>query len=148
MPARIERLSGLPAGLLDPLVADSERAGVRFVRRLVEEWASGRNRFDRPGEALFAARLDGQVVGVCGLNVDPYTATPRVGRVRHLYVLSAYRRLGAGQRLVAEVVAVARSRFDTLRLRTENEAAARLYERMGFERRPDVADCTHLMGLR
>jgi ribosomal protein S18 acetylase RimI-like enzyme len=145
---RIERLSELPSEVLGPLVADSEQAGLRFVRRLAEEWASGRNRFDRSGEALFGAVVDGRMVGVCGLNVDPYTAAPGVGRVRHLYVLSAYRKLGVGQRLVAEVVVAAGGTFGTLRLRTENEGAARLYERMGFRRCADLADCTHLMELR
>lgn len=145
---RIERLNELPTEALGPLVADSEQAGLRFVRRLLDEWASGRNRFDRPGEALFGAVVDGPMVGVCGLNVDPYTAEPGVGRVRHLYVLSAYRKLGVGQRLVAEVVVAAQGTFGTLRLRTENQAAARLYERMGFRRCADLADCTHLMELR
>ena len=145
---RIERLSELPSEALGPLVADSEQAGLRFVRRLAEEWASGRNRFDRSGEALFGAVVDGRMVGVCGLNVDPYAAAPGVGRVRHLYVLSACRRLGTGERLVAEVIAAARGRFGTLRLRTENEAAARLYERMGFRWCAGLADCTHLMELR
>lgn len=145
---RIERLSELPSEALGPLVADSEQAGLRFVRRLAEEWASGRNRFDRPGEVLFGAVVDGRMVGVCGLNVDPYAAAPGVGRVRRLYVLSACRRLGTGERLVAEVIAAARGRFGTLRLRTENEAAARLYERMGFRRCAGLADCTHLMELR
>ena len=145
---RIERLSELPSEALGPLVADSEQAGLRFVRRLAEEWASGRNRFDRSGEALFGAVVEGRMVGVCGLNVDPYTTAPRVGRVRHLYVLSAYRKLGLGQRLVAEVVVAAQGTFGTLRVRTENEGAARLYERMRFRRCADLADCTHLMELR
>ncbi|HEY7653522.1 MAG TPA: GNAT family N-acetyltransferase [Methylomirabilota bacterium] len=144
----IARLSELPSEALGPLVAESEQAGLRFVRRLVEEWAGGRNRFDRPGEACFAALVDGRLVGVCGLNVDPYTAEPGVGRVRHLYVLSAYRKLGVGARLVAEVIAAGRGPFGMLRLSTQNEAAARLYERMGFRRCADVADCTHLMELR
>jgi len=144
----IERLSELPADLLGPLVAESERAGLRFVRRLAHEWTSGRNRFDRPGEGFFAAVVDGRMIGVCGLNVDPYASAPTVGRVRHLYVLSASRKASVGQRLVREVVAAARGPFGMLRLRTENEAAARLYERMGFRRCADVADCTHLMELR
>src|SRR5262249_24547026 len=126
----------------------------------------GRNRFDRPGEACFVARamrrvaraerqtpprakIDdaGQVIGVCGLNTDPYSAVPRVGRVRHLYVLVAYRNAGVGQRLGGAVIAAARGPFDTLRLRTSNPAAARLYERVGFRPCADVPDCTHVMEL-
>ena len=144
----IERLSELPADRLGPLVAESEQVGLRFVRRLADEWTSGRNRFDRPGEALFAAVVEGRMIGVCGLNVDPYAGAPTVGRVRHLYVLSDHRKVGVGQRLVREVVAAARGPFGMLRLCTENPAAARLYERMGFRRCTDVAACTHLMELR
>ena len=96
----IERLHDLSGDSLGALVAESERAGSRFVRRLVDEWVTDANRFDRPGEALFAAWVDGQLVAVCGLNVDPYSAEDRVGRVRHLYVLSAFRRLGVGRQLV------------------------------------------------
>jgi GNAT superfamily N-acetyltransferase len=147
MPVLVERVTREPADSLDRLVAESERHGQRFVRRLVDEWASGVNRFDRPGEAFFVARLDGRVVGVCGLNVDPYAARPGIGRVRHLYVEVAHRRHGVGRELVAAVVAAARGRFDTLRLRTSNPEAARLYERMGFSRRQDVDECTHVMAL-
>jgi len=45
------------------------------------------------------------------------------------------------------VMAAARGTFDTLRLRTENSNAARLYEQMGFRRCGGVADCTHIMEL-
>ena len=55
----IERLQDLPSDALGALVAESEEAGVRFVRRLLDEWTRGANRFDRPGEALFAARVAG-----------------------------------------------------------------------------------------
>ena len=50
------------------LLSESEGAGLRMVRRLVHEWETGTNRFDKPGEALFGAWLDGRLVGVCGLN--------------------------------------------------------------------------------
>jgi uridine kinase len=143
---RVERLVGPPASVLDALVVESEAEGRRFVRRLAEEWASGANRFDGPGEALFVAWQGGRAVGVCGLNVDPYATTPGVSRVRHLYVLRAARRLGVGRALVAAVIDAARGAFDELRLRTGNLAAAALYEAMGF-RRTDTADCTHVMEL-
>lgn len=143
----IERLSDLPPEF-DALVGESEQAGWRFMRRLAEEWTSGANRFDAAGEAFFAALIDGRVIGVCGLSVDPYAKAQGVGRVRHLYVLSAYRRLGVGRQLVGRVIETARGRFDILRLSTQNPAAAQPYERLGFRRCVGAADCTHLMELR
>lgn len=144
----VERLAQSPADCLGALIAESEAGGLRLVRRLIDEWTSGANRFDRPGEALFVARIAGEIVGVCGLNLDPYAAAPTIGRVRHLYVLLAHRRRGIGRRLMGEVVAAARGRFDRLHLRTRNPAAASLYERLGFRRRDDVPDCTHVLDLR
>jgi GNAT superfamily N-acetyltransferase len=147
MTPRIDRLADpLPEGLAT-LLADDERGGTRFVRRLVDEWASRTNRFDRPGEALFGAWIGEQLVGVCGLNVDPYATAQQVGRVRRLYVLTAFRRLGVGRRLVIEVIAAAGGRFDSLRLRTFNPAAAGLYETMGFRPSGGATDHTHAMEL-
>ena len=145
--ARIERLPELPADRVAPLITESEQAGLRFVRRLAEDWATGRNRFDRPGEALFGALTGGHLVGVCGLNVDPYAAEPRVGRVRHLYVLTAHRRLGVGRQLVVTVVAAAHGPFAMLRLSTANPESAGIYEALGFRRQTADAHCTHVMAL-
>jgi hypothetical protein len=96
MEVEVARLFDLPAAALAPLVAESEQDGWRFVRRLAEEWADGTNRFDRPGEALLAAWMDGALIGVCGLNVDPYAGEPTIGRVRRLYVLRRLRGRGSG----------------------------------------------------
>jgi GNAT superfamily N-acetyltransferase len=145
--ANVERLSGVPSETLDVLLAESEREGSRFVRRILDEWAAGTNRFDQPGEALFTARLGDRLIGVCGLNVDPYAAAANVGRVRRLYVLSAYRRLGVGRQLVLAVLQAARGRFDVLRLRTTNPEAARLYESLGFTPSATTDDCTHVIDL-
>jgi GNAT superfamily N-acetyltransferase len=146
-PALFERLHDLPADGVRELLADSEASGSRIVRRLVDEWADGTNRFDRPGEALFAAWVAGRLVGVCGLNVDPYAGDARIGRVRHLYVLTPLRRHGVGRRLVARVIEAAGNRFESLRLRTNNEAASRLYEAIGFRARDDAGEYTHVMDL-
>jgi GNAT superfamily N-acetyltransferase len=147
MDVTVERLTDLPPDALAALVAESERDGWRFVRRLSDEWAAGTNRFDHPGEALFGAWAAGRLVGVCGLNVDPYTADGTDGRVRRLYVLAAFRRLGVGRRLVRAVVAAARGRFGSLRLRTESREAAAFYEGLGF--RPVCRpDCTHTLELK
>lgn len=146
-PATVERTIGrLPAGVTT-LAAEAEREGVAFVRRLVEDWESGANRFDRPGEALFAAWSDEQLAGVCGLNVDPYVDDRGVGRVRHLYVALAHRRFGVGRALVTAVVDAGRGRFDRLRLSTSNPAAASLYTRLGFRETPGEGHATHVLDL-
>jgi GNAT superfamily N-acetyltransferase len=141
---RIERLGELDEAGFDTLHAESEGAGLRFLRRLADEWASGANRFDRPGAVLLAARVGSALVAIGGLNLDPYARAARVGRVRHVYVLSACRRLGIGQALVARIIATARGHFDTLRLSTSNPAAARLYERLGFHPSSGDAHGTHV----
>jgi GNAT superfamily N-acetyltransferase len=143
---RCARLHELASPDVAVLVAESEQAGLSLVRRLVSEWGDGSNRFDRPGEAVFGAWVSERLVGVCGLNIDPYAGDPRVGRVRHLYVLEASRRLGVARVLMAEVLGAARGRFETLRLSTSNPAAARLYESLGF-RRADGPHCTHARAL-
>jgi GNAT superfamily N-acetyltransferase len=144
--AAIGPLADLASAEVAALVADSERAGLRLVRRLVEEWTDGTNRFARPGEVLLGARIDGRLVGVCGLNVDPYLSDARVGRVRHLYVLASCRRLGVARQLMTRIIEAAQGSFDTLRLSTSNPAAARLYETLGF-RSIAVSHCTHLMAV-
>src|SRR5262249_45428552 len=113
----IERLTHLTPELLAGPIAESEAHGLHFVRRLTDEWVNGVNRFDRPGEALFAVREDAEIVAVGGLNVDPYAIDPATGRVRHLYVVAAHRRRGLGAPLVTESIAAAPRPLPTLRLR-------------------------------
>jgi len=82
----IERVECPPIDQLNPLVMEAAETGFHALSRLLTEWQSGRNRFDQPREAIFIATDDGHIVGVCGLNRDPYLGDPTVGRVRHLYV--------------------------------------------------------------
>ncbi len=147
MPIDIERATDLSARDLAPLIAESESEGWRFLRRLIDDWTSGANRFDRPGEVFFVARVAGLIVGVCGLNVDPYAADELTGRVRRLYVLRDYRGNGIGRRLVEAVVAAAMGRFRSLRVRTENPDAARFYECLGFANITGDLECTHVLEL-
>jgi GNAT superfamily N-acetyltransferase len=141
----VERVRNLPG--VDDLVDESGAQGFALVRRLVEDWQSNVNRFDRPGEILLAARLADRVVGVCGLNIDPYAANPAVGRVRHLYVSTEHRRKGIGRELVGRVVAEARKSFKTLTLRTNTPDAAAFYEVLGFRPTDSHPQSTHFLDL-
>jgi GNAT superfamily N-acetyltransferase len=145
---QIVKLSSLSLERVAPLVEERQREGWRFLRRLIEEWLQGVNRFDRQGEALFAALDDEKAVGICGLNIDPYTDDATIGRLRRLYVLRDYRGQGIGRELVRAAIQAGKNEFRALRARTENREAGLLYERPGFLRVADQDDATHTLVLK
>jgi GNAT superfamily N-acetyltransferase len=135
----------LDLNVLQELRVESSREGFRFIERLCDEWASGANRFNDSGEALFLAVVDGQVVGVCGLNRDPYASAPNIGRVRRLYVLREHRRSGVGRALLNAVITYARNHFKILRVRTD--AATQFFVANGFRLDASDPEATHVLDL-
>jgi GNAT superfamily N-acetyltransferase len=142
----ITQVKDLPEGL-DSLIDESLDQGLRFVERLRYEWVSGVNRFSLLGEALFVARTGQLLVGVCGLNRDPYTGHATVGRLRRLYVSGGTRRSGVGRALVRQAIEFSRANFETLQLRSQLDAF-RLYEALGFREVVGNPYVTHRMNLR
>jgi GNAT superfamily N-acetyltransferase len=136
-------LTRLPKGLA-MLERESLAAGFGMVTRLRREWEDGSLRFDREGEILLGAFAGERLIGVGGLSHDPYLHDPKVGRLRHLYVLQAARRGGVGREIVARLVAPARGRFERLRLSTAEAGA--FYEALGW-RRIEEAGATHGLEL-
>jgi len=118
--------------------------GYLFLERLVEDWASGENRFDAPGEILCGCFDQGLLVAVGGLNCDPFAGRSDVGRIRRVYVRQAWRNRGIGETLVRTLITRARKNFRYVRLRAENPRAAQLYERIGFSAIAD-ARATHIL---
>jgi GNAT superfamily N-acetyltransferase len=134
----------LPIAGLDELRADARAEGYNFMDRLANEWQSGVNRFDAPGEMLCGHLGNGLLVAAGGLNRDPFAGRAEVGRIRRVYVRPAWRGRGIGAALVSVLIEEARQNFACVRLRAENPVAARLYERLGFERIAD-ANATHVV---
>jgi GNAT superfamily N-acetyltransferase len=143
--ATIIQIPDLEVPALAGLRAESLREGYRFIERLCDDWVSGANRFGAPGEALFIALSDGPVVGVCGINRDPYAGDPHTGRVRRLYVSPAHRRSGVGRALLAAVIAHGRSHYRRLRVRTPE--AGEFYSARGFRSVASETDATHVFEL-
>ncbi len=130
------------------LVDESRAEGFRFVQRLVEEYCSGLNRFDQPGEVLLIASVQGAIVGIGGLNRDPYFNELNVGRLRHVYVKAAWRRHGVGRVLVTALMAAAQPHYQLLTLRTDTAAADAFYQTLGFKTEPHWIYTTHHLRLR
>jgi GNAT superfamily N-acetyltransferase len=122
----------LPVPGLDELRSEARDGGYDFVETLINEWASGANRFEAPGEILYGHLDHGLLVAVGGLTIDPFDGQPHTGRIRRVYVRSAWRNKGIGRALVSALVEHAGKNFRCVHLRAENADAARLYESMGF----------------
>jgi ribosomal protein S18 acetylase RimI-like enzyme len=146
MVLEIQRIRSLPTQEFTEMLAESKIAGFRAIERLVTDWKTGVNRFDRPGEALFIARQGDRILGVCGLNRDPYINSSQIGRVRRLYVMQDSRRQGIGRTLVHQVIEVAKLSFDWLHVRTTNPIAAQFYQSLGFMPCHDES-ATHSLNL-
>ncbi|PLZ07943.1 GNAT family N-acetyltransferase [Fischerella thermalis] len=143
----IDRISEIQAGSINHLVEESLSQGFRFVERLIQEYWSGLNCFDKSGEVLLTASVQGTVVGIGGLNRDPCFNDPHVGRLRHLYVKSAWRRRGIGHLLVTQLIHEANQHYQLLTLRTDTQSADLFYQKLGFKTYPKWEHTTHHLQL-
>jgi GNAT superfamily N-acetyltransferase len=138
---RLERvIDALPAGF-DALRGEARADGHGMLDTLAVEWTSGATRFDRPGEMLVAAFIDGALAGIGGVTLEP--AIPGALRARRFYVALACRRHGVGRALAMTLLDEARrqGRAVTCNAATGSE---RFWETLGFA--PDRRDGrTHLL---
>jgi ribosomal protein S18 acetylase RimI-like enzyme len=125
------------------LLEDSILDGHRHIQRLIDDYRSGKNRFTKSGESLFIALLNYKMVGICGLNQDPYNNLT-FGRIRRLYVMKNYRKCGIGRLLVEAVIKEANGKFKKLILRTDNPIASIFYETLGFKATSEILNTTHI----
>ena len=119
--------------MIHSLVNEARHNGYDFIQRTIDDWNSGANKFDRRGEKLWGLVSGTELIGIGGLSRDPYADDVNTGRVRHLYILQAYRRKGYATLLMNPIINNARAHFTTLRLFTDNPFAAEFYEKLGFQ---------------
>lgn len=126
----IEVVNGALPSDLQLLAPAAAAEGIRTVDVVLEEWASGENRFAKPGETLLAARVDGRLAAIGGITRDYNFAAAL--RMRRFYVLPEYRGLGLGRTLAQRLLAVARVHVTWVTLRAGSAKAGRFWERLGF----------------
>jgi GNAT superfamily N-acetyltransferase len=136
----VTQIHDLPADALAPLVAESEREGFRFVRRLQDDWLAGANRFSQPGEALFGVFEGDRLLAVGGISRE----SADCGRLRRFYVTLRARRQGLGRLLGRHLLAFAARNFSRVVLRTDTEDADHFYRSLGFTRVTTGAGFTHV----
>lgn len=132
----------------DQMIEESIEEGNRHLLKLVSEFESGANRFDKPGEALFIALDQSEIVGVGGVHHDPYCMKESVGRVRRLYVLQKYRRQGIARNLMNHIIEHAQNHYEVLILRTTNPDADQLYRTLGFSAGSYTEQSSHFLMMK
>ena len=129
----------LPDGF-NVLRAEARTEGHLFVERLFTDWVSRTNRFDRAGEALLAARVNGVLAGIGGITIEPVVAG--AVRMRRFYIRPVFRRNRVGHQLATALL----NRVGVGRPITVNAALASFsfWESVGFV--PDLRDGhTHIL---
>jgi GNAT superfamily N-acetyltransferase len=123
----------LPAGFEVLRHAAADEA-FDMLRVLKEEWDSGANRFDKPGEALVAA-MDGAILaGLGSIRYDPHV--PGALRMSRFYVYPPYRRRGVGRAIAEFLLQRPEVEGKTVTLNAPHAEAARFWEALGFVRDP------------
>ncbi|QIK69920.1 GNAT family N-acetyltransferase [Erysipelothrix sp. HDW6C] len=132
---------------IEQLVSHSKDEGFNHLQKLVDDYKSGANRFDKPGECLMVALSHNHIVGVCGINRDPFQ--DRMGRLRRLYVAPQYRNLGIARNIVTLILnfSVTHYQMVNLKISNINEAGVdAFYKSLGFVR-VDSETATHQIKL-
>lgn len=146
MDIKIENVTPNSNGFQE-LKSESIVFGFNMLRRLEENWLTNHNRFDKSGEKLSGAFNDGVLIGLCGLNHDPFTSQARTGRLRHLYVGIEWRRMHVGSLLLREVLNNSDRWFDVINTNAPPSAFT-FYERAGFIPLTDADKVTHCLSLK
>jgi GNAT superfamily N-acetyltransferase len=116
------------------LLIESQREGFFFLTKLVAEYKNDQNVFIKTGERLWGVYSEqSRLIGVAGLNQDPYSQYANVGRVRRFYISAQFRRKGIGKQLLKEVINYSESYYDSLVLYTDTDEAKLFYEQNGFK---------------
>jgi GNAT superfamily N-acetyltransferase len=148
MNLNILKINDLNLEPLTPLLEESLSEGYEFVDRLWKEYETGVNRFDGTGEVLLGVFVSDQLIAIGGLHNDPYLGDTKIGRIRHVYVLNAWRGQGVGRRLLAALMDEAKLHYHKLTLRTLTPDATAFYNAIGFDNSPRFENATHWMELQ
>nr|WP_141538126.1 GNAT family N-acetyltransferase [Bacillus cereus] len=117
---------------INHLLQESKEEGFKFLTKLVSEYKTGINRFNKTGECLYGIFQEGMLIGIGGLNKDPYTEDNKIGRLRRFYILKDYRRIGLGKLLLNRLISHAEKYFQIVVLHTDTKQGDMFYIANGF----------------
>jgi GNAT superfamily N-acetyltransferase len=115
------------------LRAEAKAEGWTHIERLALDWAIGTVRFEKDGEALFAAFIGGELAGMGGMTVDPID--PTASRMRKFFVRRDFREQGVARALAGALMQESAHARRGMTLRADETETPGFWEALGF--RPD-----------
>ena len=141
----IEEIKELNICEIEDLLEESECQGYHYLTKMISQWQSGYNRFALENEILICYKVNGKIAGIGGINEEPYLKKKDYGRLRHLYVLTQYRRNHIGRQIIEHLIEFGMKYYKAITLRVpENKEAAPFYESLGFIRTNEIETVTHV----
>lgn len=116
----------------DYLVQESKEEGFNFLIKLISEYENKINIFNKTGECLYGIFQGEKLIGIGGLNEDPYTENNKIGRLRRFYISKNYRRKGLGNLLLNRLLLHAEKYFKVVVLHTDSKQGDVFYNANGF----------------
>lgn len=144
---QIKRIEDLLKYEIDHLVKESKEEGFNFLLKLINEYESKINTFSKTGECLYGIFRGDTLIGIGGLNQDPYTKDNKIGRLRRFYILKDYRRKGLGRILLERIISDAKIYFNIVVLCTDTEQGDRFYTSNGFVKGAMYVGTSHYLNL-
>nr|WP_242213412.1 GNAT family N-acetyltransferase [Bacillus cereus group sp. BfR-BA-01383] len=117
---------------INHLVQESKEEDFNFLAKLVNEYETGINTFNKTGECLYGIFQEEMLIGIGGLNKDPYTEDNKIGRLRRFYISKDYRRIGLGKLLLNRLLSHAEKYFQIVVLHTDTKQGDMFYTANGF----------------
>ena len=140
---KIRYVNNLLAEDISKLREESIKEGFNIINRLINDYKSGKNKFNQKGEALIVCEIDDKIVGICGLNIDPINT--KRARIRRLYVLPQFRNKKIGKKLVVELINYSINYFKTVSVNIGELNISKFYENLGFKVYDKEKGITHLL---
>lgn len=125
----VRRIFELPDHF-DQFLSEAASEGFDNMSVLQDEWRDGFNRFERPGEILALATIDGEMAGIGGITQDFVDSSWL--RMRRFYVRPAYRRRGVGRKIALHVLEHARPFNRQIALYAGGPEAEAFWPTLGF----------------
>ncbi|HDR6277959.1 MULTISPECIES: GNAT family N-acetyltransferase [Bacillus cereus group] len=125
------------------LVQESKEEGFNFLKKLINEYENELNTFNKSGECLYGIFQGEKLIGIGGLNVDPYTENNKIGRLRRFYIAKDYRRIGLGKLLLNKLLSHAEKYFKVVVLHTDTKQGDVFYTANGFVKREVYEGTSH-----